>query len=135
MKKDYQKLFNTLKTKEPSKELFEGILLRVETEDVRQARTRLGFLGVVSLTSFVALVPAFQYALNGFYQSGFYQYFSLLFSDGATLLPYWKEFAFSLIETLPIVEITAFLIVVLILLESTKSVIKNARTAFYQFSI
>ncbi len=58
--------------------------------------------------------------LAGLSQSGFYEYASLATSDSGAVLAYWKEFALSLIEVLPLPAITIALVAVGVLLYSVR---------------
>ena len=85
------------------------------------------------MLSAVLLFPVVSYTLAGFTNSGFYEYLSLIYSDGLAILPYWKEIGLSLAESLPAFEIALLLSVIYALLESIKLAVKNAPVAFYQF--
>ncbi|MCX6739238.1 MAG: hypothetical protein NT098_04295 [Candidatus Parcubacteria bacterium] len=134
MDKSHKKFLPGLVNIAPPREVYNHILFRVEMERVRMARTRLALFGGTSLLAGFALYPVFQYAAEGFSRSGSYEYLSLIFSDGTALLPYWKEFFFTLVESLPIFEIALVLTVSLVLLESIKLSIKNLPRAFYQYN-
>ena len=110
---------------EPPERLYLGILARIESEKRRIARILLAFFGVVAAASLAAIIPSFQYAAREFAQSGFYEYLFLLFSDSGAVLASWREFALSLAESLPITEITIFLVMVFVFLVSAKLAIKN----------
>ncbi len=125
MNNNFEKLFSKLEEVEPSKELRRGILARIDFEKRRSARIRLAFFGFIAMASFIAMIPSFQYIAREFSQSGFYQYFSLIFYDGDAVLSSWKEFALSLAETIPAMEITIFLAVVLSFLISIKLAVRN----------
>jgi hypothetical protein len=47
-------------------------------------------------------------------RSGFLEYFSLLTSGGVSFLTAWKELIFSLVESVPILEISAVIGIVLL---------------------
>ena len=125
MSNNFEKLFNKLEQFEPSEKLRDGILARIDFEKRRSARIRFAALGTVATASFGAMIPSFQYAWRAVFQSGFYEYFSLLFSDSGAVLASWKTFALSLAETIPLVELTIFLIAVFIFLISVRMAIKN----------
>lgn len=110
---------------EPPERLYLGILARIEREKRRIARIRLAFFGIVAGASLASIIPSFQYVMREFAQSGFYEYLSLLFSDSGAVLASWREFALSLAESLPITEITIFLVMVFVFLVSAKLAIKN----------
>ncbi|OGZ93266.1 MAG: hypothetical protein A2528_00535 [Candidatus Staskawiczbacteria bacterium RIFOXYD2_FULL_37_9] len=63
--------------------------------------------------------------LADFIQSGFINFFSLIFSDFTVVRTYWQSFAMILLETLPALSLVLFLGVLLILLQSIKSLTKN----------
>jgi hypothetical protein len=130
MDKERSNSFRVTAKLTPPRELYDKILFRVEKERVRAARIRLALFGVTSFASFIALFPALQYATRGFYQSGSYEYLSLVFSDGTALLPYWKEFFFTILESMPVFEMATVLAVVYILLESVKLIVRNTPVAF-----
>ncbi|MCX6736294.1 MAG: hypothetical protein NTZ13_04380 [Candidatus Parcubacteria bacterium] len=134
MDKNHKKFLPGLANIIPPREVYHHILFRIETERVRSARIRLALFSTASLLAGAAFYPAFQYALQGIYRSGSYEYISLIFSDGTALLPYWKEFFFTLIDALPVFEIALILTLALVFLESIKLSVKNMPRAFYQFN-
>lgn len=125
MKNSYKKLFNKLEQIEPSEKLLAVIIERIDLLKRRSVRIRLAVFGTVATASLAGMIPSFQYVARGLYQSGFYEYISLLFSDSGTVLVSWKAFALSLIESLPFIEMTIFLAAVFAFLFSVKSVIGN----------
>ncbi|MDD5431031.1 MAG: hypothetical protein PHP03_02290 [Candidatus Pacebacteria bacterium] len=129
MEKNCEKLFNNLNQEEPPKELYCGILARIQFERRRAARIRLVFFAGTALASIFGLIPALQYFIGELNSSGFHHYISLIFSDGGILISYWKEFILSLAESLPILGITAILSLVFIFLESIKFILRNVKTA------
>ncbi|HVY72881.1 MAG TPA: hypothetical protein VG984_02440 [Candidatus Paceibacterota bacterium] len=81
--------------------LLPSILARIEELRQRRARLYTFVLGLASLATGAALVPAWNYASQELYTSGFFDYWSLLFSDHSVVLSAWREFALLLIESLP----------------------------------
>lgn len=114
----------------PATGLSAKILLSIEREKQRIARIRLSVFSLLSLGSSFALVFIMPYAQEGFSHSGFTDYFSLLFSDTGTVLTFWKEFALSIVESLPFLEITALALFAFIFLCSLSLAAKNMRIAF-----
>ncbi len=125
MDDNYEKLFRKLDQFEPSEKLHTHIMTRINLEQKRSARMRLIFLGTMAIASFAAMISSFQYAMREFYQSGFYEYLSLLLSDSGYILASWKEFSISLVESMPLVEITISLATTFAFLVSIKLAIKN----------
>lgn len=109
-------------------DLEKNIWSRLSREQKRQAKIHLAAFAVVDTLAFVGLVSSIIYLSKVFSQSGFGQYFSLIFSDGNLLVSYWQELAFSLAESLPVLGFIALLSVTTILIWSFAKTIINART-------
>ncbi len=114
-----------LKEVDPPARLYGAIHARIQELERRSAAFRLGLFGVVALLSGVALVPATQYALGQFYASGFYDYFSLLFSDGSYVMAYPREFALSLAESLPAIATLLLIAIVFALVWSLRRAVQT----------
>lgn len=67
---------------------------------------KLWFFSSISFLSTVGLYSMLQILFHDLAQSGIYQYISLAFSDTGSVVTFWKEFAFSIADALPIVSIT-----------------------------
>lgn len=130
----YSELFKELNQINPPLGLGQNILAQIQLKKKHDAKVNLTFFGGAVLMSLVGSIFAFRWAGQALAQSGFYQSLSLIFSDGAAMLTYWQEFALSVAESLPMVEITVFLAAIFALLESLKLTIKNLKTAFYSFN-
>lgn len=125
MSDNYEKLFQNLERLEPSEKLRTCILTRIDFKKKRFVAIRLMFSVLVATASLVAVIPSFQYVAREFSQSGFYRYFSLIFSDSGAVIASRREFALSLIESLPVTEVAIFLVVIFVFLISAKLAIKN----------
>jgi hypothetical protein len=85
---------------------------------------------VLSSASFISLFPTLKQLGASFSRSGFYEYFSLAFSDGGGVaLSYWKEISLSLVESLPTLSIILFLTIVFILIISLRFMARNFRSS------
>ena len=91
------------------------------------ARAFLFVSVTVAPLSVLGTVFSVRYMLRGFYQSSFYDYFSLLFSDPDIIFTYWREFVLSLAEATPFIGITVSLITIGILLVSIRIFANNLR--------
>ena len=111
----------------PPQGLRQHILLGIAKDEGQRAKNY--FLIAVSLlpVSLFGAVVSSRYLMRGFYESGFYQYLSLLFSGDSSVLTYWKELAYSLVETMPFISITAFLIAFGFLIWSGANTFTNVR--------
>ncbi|MGB8815673.1 MAG: hypothetical protein WCC74_00315 [Minisyncoccia bacterium] len=125
MKNDYKNLFGKLGGQEVPLSLYSDIIFKLEKAKFEKARNGLMIEGTFVVTSFIAIFPIFMNVIKGFSSSGFWQYFSLLFTDSGVVLSNWKVFATSLLESAPFYEMTILLVVVFVLLESTKFAFKN----------
>lgn len=95
---------------QPPQDLKKNILLGIAKEEFRRAKVYFTVVATVLPASLVAVFLSGKYLMNSFYESGFHDYFSLLFSGDSTVLTYWKELTYSLVETMPVVGTIVFLI-------------------------
>lgn len=113
---------------QPSELLFFKVMDRIDKEEkIIKIRRRVVVFAVSVAVSAAALVPAWQQVYLGFIESGFFHFFSLLFSDAAIVMIYWRSFLLSLLEALPVMSLIVFSAVVLVFLESLKSLIKDLK--------
>ncbi len=112
--------------------LFEKIMLRIRAERKRMVLKRkiAGFSFVLAV-SFLGLIPATKMVYSGFAESGFVQLFSLAFSDTSIVMAYWRNFALSLLESLPITGLMAIGISLFVILGSLKFLSKNIKGFHY----
>ena len=127
VEKDYQKLFRALENPAVPAGLRDSILARIDDEARRVSRLRLAVFVPLVVVSALATVVSFQYLVRETAQSGLSEYLSILFSDGDTMLSYWKEFLISLAEAAPVFGMTVSLGAVLALMGSLKATIKNTQ--------
>ena len=108
--------------------VWENIIIR----NKRITYIKIGGFSLLGTLSLLGIFPAFIALSNGLSKSGFYEYFSLLFSSNGELASYWKELSFSLAESLPVIEIIYALLLVFVLFLSlryvAKQIIKNKLT-------
>ncbi len=111
----------------PPKGLLEKILKRIHKEERLLVLRRIIIFSVMLTGSLLAFVPVLKILLADFGQSGFINFFYLIFSDFSSVATYWQSFAMILLETLPAASAALFLAVLLIFLQSAKSLIKNIK--------
>ena len=124
----YQEILKEAKV-EPPRGLSDSISVRVREVEHNAWHTRFVTFIATTLVSSVALVVATIRLWSDLAQSGFYQYFSLLLSDGATLSLYWKQLGLSLVESLPLLNLAILLSVLGVFIWSGTKAIGN-RQAF-----
>ncbi len=84
-----------------NKKVWNTIIIR----NKRNIRIKFWTFASMGLASFIGLIPVVKILLTDLAQSGFYEYFSLIFSDSGTIFLYWKELILSLAESLPIMSV------------------------------
>lgn len=113
-------------------ELPEGLRERALAGIYRERRRRTLFgvtlFGTLSVTSVLAFVSYFQYAAADIAQSGFTSYLSLIFSDSGSVGSLWQTFLLSLIESLPLYELTVVSVSLFALLWSLSKIIRMRRS-------
>ena len=117
---------------DPPLNLEDVIFKRIIKERRKSALVRFTLLGGTSLVSLLGLVKAGTLLWQSFIQTGFYEYTTLIFSDGSALASYWKEFAFSLIESLPLISLISLLSITAIFIWSSTKALKDARVILFQ---
>jgi hypothetical protein len=110
--------------------LLTAVLARVHFEQKRAAKKELVLVGSLTLGSLAAIIPAFSYFISSFIQSSFYQYLSVIFSDGTSVLIYWKEILMSLAESVPFWPIIIFSAVLVVFLWSASRATRDAKVLF-----
>ncbi len=105
----------------------EAILTRIHKRQKLEARAWFAGSVFVGLASIAGIFLSVQYTIQEVYLSNFYQYLSLIFTDGGSILPYYKDFILTLAESIPLVGITAMLALVVILLSSLTIAAKKTR--------
>jgi len=113
---------------EPPKGLLEKILKRIHREERILVLRKIIIFSVLLFGSLAGFFPAVKLLLSDFSKSGFINFFSLLFSDFSAIAIYWKSFLMIILETLPAMSLALFLAVVVVLLQSVKSLTKNVKT-------
>ena len=106
----------------PELRLADDIWRNILRQEKKILRLKIWTYSVISLGSLVALVPSIKILLADLAQSGFYDYISLIFSDSRSIVSYWKEFIFSLGESLPVISILISLSLLFIFLKTVQSI-------------
>jgi len=101
MKKDYEQLFSHLDAPVP-RDLSERILSRIAARERRILAVKFAFFGGAFLASVVSMAYGFVSLNSQLAQSGFPQFFSLLFSDFSVAVANFPDFALSITESFPV---------------------------------
>lgn len=130
--KTYRNFFESISQIEPKKELYYFILAKIEAKKRMSAKIRLMLFGGMAVISAVSSVPSIAFLVNEFNQSGFFKYVSLVFSDGQSLVTYWKEFSVILIEAMPAFWMATTLTLTLLFFWSVSSAFKSVEKFNYK---
>jgi hypothetical protein len=134
MEEKLTKVFQDLKYA-PSTDLAENVWRTIAVRETRITRMKLWLFSFFGFVSLAGLLPVLKTLSNNFAQSGFYDYVSLLFSDGRSVLTYWKEFAFSLAESLPTLTILLSLTLTFVFFLSVRYAMKQISKNQLSFSL
>ena len=118
----------------PNPELSRIICCKIASREKRIIRIKLYVFSIIGSFSIIGFIPAIKALFTEFTQSGFYEYFSLLFSSGKNLTSYWKELSFSLAESLPVFNIIFLFSLIFIFLLSLRYVLKQIIKGQLSFS-
>jgi len=118
---------------EPPNGLLEKIIKRIRKEERILVLRRIFIFSATLIVSVLGFVPSLKILLSDFNQSGFMNFLSLIFSDFSSITAYWKSFVMILLETLPALSLALFLAVLLTLLQSVKSLVKNIKIMKYGY--
>ncbi len=124
MERDLTKCFSNAKY-ETEENLADGIWHDLVKQNNRSARIKLSIFSVIGFSSFIALIPTFLAMSGDLARSGFYNYFSLLFSDTHNMYSYGREFAMAIADALPYFTITIFLSLILVLFLSLRLAVRQ----------
>lgn len=121
MEQKLKKAFKNLKILSNS-DLSGKIWLSVLTRQKKIFKFETAGLFVAGAFSLVFLIPAGRWLIEAFSKSGFYEYLSLIFSDGKYVFSSLGDFLNLLAESLPGFEISIFLASLFIFFVSAKYV-------------
>ena len=127
-------LFNII---EPREELKNSITKIIKKEERKKTIQNMVFSSVVSLASILMVVIFVINIIKDAYQSGLSEYLSLLISDSSSVLSYWKVYTMSVVESLPILQITILFASIWVFVWSMNIIINNFKSskfAFYKVS-
>lgn len=91
---------------EPSQRIREGILSAISADERSRAKRYLAISVTTVAASVIGTFFAARYALGALYQTSTYRYLTLAFTDPDIVLPHWREFLLSLVESVPVFALT-----------------------------
>lgn len=105
---------------EPPETLLSSVLFRVEQEKAKYQKIRIWYCGIISVISFISLIPVVTYLLSDIFNSGFVQYLSIVLSDTSYVLLYWQDFTLLLADSFPAFSTLLIGILFLLMVSSVK---------------
>lgn len=127
MKDDLSKLMKQVYN-QPETGLSADIWRAIEVKQTKSLKIKslsYGILGILSLGGFVLMTFS---VVKQFASSGFFEYASLVFSDGSLLATYWREYLLSLADSLPVASLGAAFFLLFSMLISIKKGIKQYKS-------
>jgi hypothetical protein len=125
MSQKLSQLFKNTNDLEPPVGLEGFVLSQIKVMATKQTRRNLifsyiGLLGSVAISFFAILIFG-----NGISESEFFSLLTLVFSDLGVVVSNWKDFAYSLLETFPVVYTAVIFMPVFTLLLSFNGYLNN----------
>lgn len=125
MEKKLEKLFKNIESLSPEESLRDRILSRIEEERIRLSKRRLFWARTGLLGSVMGIILAAYAVSESFLGSDFWTILTLAFSDMQIVLSHFGDFASSLAETLPVLDIVLFTIPVFTLFVSLSAYFRS----------
>ena len=116
---------------EPDLGLKEKIIYKIEKESKKKAIFAFVFGGITSLTSVLLMIYSLVLIIRDYYVSGLSEYLSLIFSDTNSVFGLWKEYTFSIVESLPFITITLTLVSFWIFMWSIRYIFSNFKKSSF----
>jgi len=106
--------------------LLDRVLNRVHYEiDIMGVKRRIILFSASSVVLSVIFALTFKSVWGQLDNSGFFYFFSLLFSDFKIVLAYWQSFLLATVQSLPIFSLLLLFSILLALFKSIESLLKN----------
>lgn len=101
------------------------ILLRINREQIKKDKLWRVTSRIICSFSFFALFPIIIDVLTKLKNSGFWNYLSLLSTDTGAVAMYWREFSLSLVDALPLFQLTLIFALLLVMFASFRFALKD----------
>ncbi len=110
MRKDFKKLFSYIEPVDPPAGIFDRIIAAIRKEQELQKTKRLAMSFFLLLViSLVTTSLSWALLVNQAKSTGISYFLSMAISDFGVFIILWKDFSMAIIESLPIIGLTAFL--------------------------
>lgn len=112
----YKQLICKANFSHPNHEIVAKVARKIEQNRRRKAEWGIAAYTLCTLAGLFLLWPALKTIVSMADETGFSQYFETALTGGSSLLFAWKDLAISMLESLPVAGILAFLLLVLIII-------------------
>lgn len=126
----FQKLFQHLPNVQAPADLPHKILQRIYLEQQRKAKIRFALFSTTLLAAVGFSIPVLSNLSAEMVKSGAFEFISLLFAHFSDAMVAGEDFVFSLLESLPIFSISAFLATIFMVLLSLRFLLRDGQTIF-----
>lgn len=114
----------------PEGRLSEDIWITIKKKNDQIIKVKkIGYMSL-SILSLSGCVLSVKNLIEHSVRLGFWDYVSLVFSDGLKIIKYWKEFSLSLIHSLPATSLILTLILIFLLLSSVRGLSYQFKNKF-----
>lgn len=113
-------------TYSPESNLSEDIFIAISIKEKRNSNIKLLVYSILGIFSFSGFFVILKQLISDFYNSGLYDYLSLLFNNSKAF-SYWKEISLSIVESLPMTNLILSLSFVFIFILSLRCMARNIR--------
>jgi hypothetical protein len=103
------------------------VLARIHNKQNFQTKIKIGFFAFNSVLTASLIFVVGKYLIEIIAKTGFYEYVKLAFSGDTAVYAFWKELAYSLFESLPVISVIALLIVIALFVWSFANTYTYAR--------
>ena len=105
--------------------LFGNIQTRISFLEKRQQKIKVVLILLLSFVSALVFSGLSLFVYKQFVSSGIDKIFSLVFSDSGSILTYWQDYLYYILESLPVVSIIVVLVGLAVFLELVRLSINN----------
>lgn len=131
MLRDYEKMFGKLEQPEPGDDLFNKIILSIRREERLRRAKKSFFIFVAMLSISLAAVPFSGLMLiNQVRNSDIYYFVVSALSDFGIFVSSWQNFAWAILESLPILQLTAFISSIMLALFTIRLFLREKQLFF-----
>jgi len=105
----YKTIIKNIDQSEMPLDLESKVLTCIHGAENRKAKIKIGFFAFNSILMAGLIFEVGKYVIELISKTGFYEYVKLAFSGDTAVYAFWKELAYSLFESLPVISVMILL--------------------------